>query len=292
MTLPVGFPLSNAGLKYINGLGISTGATNLLVNMAAGAARDSTNQDDIVLPSAVVINSAANGANGLDTGTLAASTFYYVYVIGSSLSANPETNVETQVSTIGGTTLNGIVLTETVVATPASTVANNPQPAGLLSLSATAPTLPTGYDMFRRVGAVLTDGASHILAFWQSISDSQSARTMYYDVGVQVLNAGASAAYAAVDLHTAVPAIAASNNLTNVIFDVIVTPTGAGNHANFRPTGSASVNGVAIMSGDAAGVAHEDSIVVPAAIAANVLSIDYKVVGTVTLNVAGYIDQL
>lgn len=68
----------------------------------------------------------ASGANGLDTGTLAASTWYYVWVI-----YNPTT---------------------------ATT-------AGLFSLSSTSPTLPSGYTFAARVGAVRTDssGSKYLL---------------------------------------------------------------------------------------------------------------------------------
>ena len=104
----VGFPMVNAGSLYINGLGISPGTTNVLVNVAAGAARDSTNQDDIVFGSSVIINSAVNGANGLDTGsaTLANNTFYYVFAIGSSLSSGQEiSNIQAVSTMASGTTI-------------------------------------------------------------------------------------------------------------------------------------------------------------------------------------------
>ncbi|HEY6020583.1 MAG TPA: hypothetical protein VIY48_12040, partial [Candidatus Paceibacterota bacterium] len=66
------------------------------------------------------INSAASGANGLDTGTLATSTWYSVWVIWN-----------------GNTT------------------------AGLISISATAPTMPSGYTHKARVGWVRTDGTAN-----------------------------------------------------------------------------------------------------------------------------------
>ena len=69
----------------------------------------------------LAINTAAAGANGLDAGSLAASTWYSVWVI-----RKPD-----------GTT------------------------AGLLSLSATAPTLPGGYTHKARVGWIRTDGTAN-----------------------------------------------------------------------------------------------------------------------------------
>lgn len=85
----------------------------------------------------LTINSATVGANGLDTGTLAASTFYYVFVINN------------------GTTT-----------------------AGLLSLSATAPTLPSGYTYFARVGAIYTDSSANKYP----LSFKQFGRSVQYTV--------------------------------------------------------------------------------------------------------------
>lgn len=279
----------NAGALYVNGLQMAW-ATNTTFTVNSGAARDHSNQNDIVLGSSVTVNAATNGINGLDTGSLANSTFYAVYLVGSSLSANPDVNIDTQVSATGGTVLNGTVVSTGAGFVPSYSVSNNPQPGVIISTNVTAPSLPVGYDMYRRIGFVLTDGAAHILAFWQV--GNGASRIMYYDALIQVLNAGNSAAFAAVDLHTAVPVTVANGFQAEVIFDVVVTPTGAGDKAAFRPTGSSSANGLAIMSGDAAGVAHEDTIQLPAAISAGVLKVDYKVTGTCTLNVAGYIDQL
>ncbi len=70
----------------------------------------------------LAINSTASGANGLDAGTLAAYTWYAVWVI---------YNLAT------GTA------------------------AGLLSTSATAPALPAGYTCKARVGWVRTDGSAN-----------------------------------------------------------------------------------------------------------------------------------
>lgn len=67
----------------------------------------------------VTINAATNGANGLDTGSLAANQEYYEYLISDG------TNI-----------------------------------AGILSLSATSPTMPTGYTMAQRYGAIKTDGSA------------------------------------------------------------------------------------------------------------------------------------
>lgn len=65
---------------------------------------------------------STTGANGLDTGTVANATWYYVFEIAKA----------------DGTK------------------------AGLLSTSATAPTMPSGYTYKARIGAVRTDGSAHL----------------------------------------------------------------------------------------------------------------------------------
>ena len=82
----------------------------------------------------VSIATGTSGANGLDTGAIAASTWYYVYVI---------YNVNTSTA------------------------------AGLISLSATAPTLPSGYTLYAAKGEVITDGSAHLLRTIQYGQDVQ-----------------------------------------------------------------------------------------------------------------------
>ena len=114
-------PIVNAGLKYANGLQLAW-ASDETITIAAGAARDSSNTNDIVLDASVTVSNIVSGANGLDTGSVAANTMYAVYLIGDS------TGYEST--------------------------------AGLLSTDASSPNLPGGYDMYRRIGWVLTDATS------------------------------------------------------------------------------------------------------------------------------------
>lgn len=83
------------------------------------------------------IDSATVGVNGLDTGTLVASTWYSAWVIWN------------------GTTT-----------------------AGLLSLSATAPTLPTGYTHKARVGWIRTDATANK----RPLSFVQAGRKVRYKI--------------------------------------------------------------------------------------------------------------
>lgn len=181
---------------YVNGLIVSNDATtpNTVLDIAAGACRDINNNMDMVL-SATTLNAAVNGANGLDTGSLAASKDYFVMVIGSSQ--------------------------------------NNQQPATLLSLSATAPTLPAGYDSWRVIAYVKTDGSSHFTLF--TIVGSDNARTLYWDTAVSVLSAGHATSLTAIDLTTAVPA---SLPVTPALIIAEFTPATAGHSVGFTPFGS------------------------------------------------------
>lgn len=241
--MAISTPMVNAGTKYIDGLQLAwlTGTT---MTVSAGAARNSSNLNDIILDATVTINTAVQGAGGLDIGAMANNTFYAVYAIADSYK-----NVPT---------------------------------SALISADLTQPLLPGDYDMYRRIGYVLTDGAAAILEFRQTgISND---RTMWYDAGIQELNAGASAVYAAVNIASSVPASA-----IEVIFDVILTPTGAADAVHLQPTGATAADGYAVLTGAVAGVVQRAPLRVPCNATP---SIDYKVVGTVTLNTRGYIDQL
>ena len=209
------YPQANAGLLYVNNLQLTwLSATTLSV--AAGAARDQNNINDIILGAPVVINAANNGANGLDSGALADSKFYAVIVVGDSTQNNPTC---AQLSLVVG---------------------NAAYKHGVLS-----PVLPGGYDMYRRIGYVLTDGSANILQFWQTGDDQ--ARKMYYDAPISVANVSSDAAtsYAEVNLSAAVPLV----GQTEVGLIVSYTPATAGNTLELAPMGSTSTIGLVKVSG-------------------------------------------
>lgn len=111
---------------------ILTAFKNLVCKQATADTAD-IDADSVLLKDAVgdvyeasnvnlTVDITVSGANGLDTGSEAASTWYYLFVI-----YNPETNTV----------------------------------AGLLSASFSAPTLPSGYTYFGLVGAIFnTSGSS------------------------------------------------------------------------------------------------------------------------------------
>ncbi len=154
-------PPVNAGELYLNGLQLSMFEDDFdkHVYVTRGAARNSTNINDIIIPSDTVLRIERSGLNGLDTGVITADTLYAVYAIGSS------------------------------VAAPGNGQSLSPYPAGtLLSKEFVRPYLPVGYDMFRRIGAILTDAAGNIVPFVQIGNDTN--RTMRYGVSFPLLTFG------------------------------------------------------------------------------------------------------
>lgn len=161
-------PIVNFGTKYADGLKVGfLDATHVFVD--PGAARDSTNTNDIILKSNIRIDITAIGANGLDTGTLTGATMYAVHLIGDSSGYNPT--------------------------------------AAMISLSATSPILPLGYDMFRRIGWMLTDAFSHVTLFNQ-YGDGKT-RTYYYDQPLLFFSGAHITTFLEVTLAASVPILAA-----------------------------------------------------------------------------------
>lgn len=121
-------PLPN----YLTGLTLSTAGGSATFGVATGFATDSTNASMMALGSAYTKTTSAwavGSANGaLDTGTIANSTWYHVFLIKR--------------------TDTGVVDV-------------------LVSLSATSPTLPTNYTLFRRIGSMLTNGSAQWVKFSQ-----------------------------------------------------------------------------------------------------------------------------
>lgn len=159
-TLDVTAAISAQGLwaprGYIDGMVCSNdGVTpNTKLDVAIGLCRDDTDAMCIRFTASKTIDCTTTGAGGLDTGALAASTWYYVFAIGKR---------------------------------------DGSAQAGLASTSSSSPTMPSGYVYKRRIGAFKTDASSHILAFSQvgdrfywaapfvdvNVSNLGTARTLY-----------------------------------------------------------------------------------------------------------------
>lgn len=161
---------------YIHGLGLSWVNTTT-IQIAPGVCSAAGNERyQMSLGSTQNVSSGSNGANGLDTGSVAANTTYHVFMIGDS------SGVESD--------------------------------AGLLSLSETSPTLPSGYDLQRRIGTVrCRSGAAEFHSFHQSGSDS--TRYMFFHSANEaghfdtvVVSVGTATSFTAANMGTLVPATA------------------------------------------------------------------------------------
>jgi hypothetical protein len=154
---------------YLSGLTLSTAGSSATFSVAAGMATDDTPKEYMSLGSSISKTTSAwavgtsNGA--LDTGAIANSTWYHVYLI-----KRPDTGVVD----------------------------------ALVSLSASAPTMPTNYTLKRRIGSMKTNGSAQWASFTQlgdeflwptSVNDVNAAtptsanRTLYtlsVPTGVQV----------------------------------------------------------------------------------------------------------
>jgi len=243
-------PIVNAGLSYVNQLQIRF-RTSKSVTLFSGAARNSTNIADIILSADTIVDSAIVGANGIDFGTFAANTFYAVYVIGDSRGYS--------------------------------------QTAGLFSLSPDAPIIPLNYDMFRRVGWVLTDGSANIISFVQS--GLNESRNYYYRSSINVLAAGTATVFTLVNIAAAIPPIVENSIIvtTEALVTINYTPASAGNTAQFS---FSTVLGISPIVQFGCGVAAPQfgTLTLPTFLR----EISYKVFAgdLVTLNVTGFTDYL
>ncbi len=165
-------PAEQQPFLYISGLALSNDATtpHSKLDVSAGQCRDSNDIIDMVYSTSTVINCGATGFNGLDTGSLAVSTFYKVYAIADSSNYNP----------------SGFIVT-----LQASTV----------------PLMPLGYDSLRLIGFFLTDSSGFILSFYMAAATAGNLRYIQYDapIAVTVTDSGTSSSYSAMDLSVAVP---------------------------------------------------------------------------------------
>jgi hypothetical protein len=112
--------------NYLTGLEFSTAGSSSTFSISAGSAMDGTNTRMMRLAAAISKTTGSwtvgNGNGALDTGTIANSTWYHAFEI-----MRPDTGVVDV----------------------------------LISLSATAPTLPANYTLFRHIFPLQTDGSGN-----------------------------------------------------------------------------------------------------------------------------------
>lgn len=245
---------------YIQGLQLSvaTPTAGTIICVAPGAARDSSNTIDMVVglqnyfgidnpalqflnyQPGLFVNSAVNGVNGLDTGTIAASTQYAVYLIGDSRNYN--------------------------------------NTAAVLSLTSnSAPIMPAGYDSYRLIGFWATNGSSQFVYSSNKPQNIAGLLTYSNSPAISVLSGGTATSFTAIDLTTnsAIP----TTTLQNVIVTLLVsfTPAAANDTVQFRPTGSSATGNLPTIVGVSAGIAQSQYIQVIAGVGSSKPEIDYKV---------------
>lgn len=181
------------------------------------------------------VDITASGVNGLDTGVEAPDTWYAVFVIGDSTNVNP--------------------------------------PAGLLSVSTDYPTLPAGYDSYRRIGWVRNGAAGDFLAFYQRGAGLD--RTYNYNVDralLLALSGGVATVFTTVPLGAFVPPTS-QFVIMNIGFDT----QNASDILDIRPTGSTVADPVVFVAEASATsgsrrITNLIEMVIPAT------SIDYQIV--------------
>ena len=138
----------SVNISYASVTSLTVNFGNLVVNSVAG------NSIAINNSSAYTLNLSTNSLpNGLDTGSLIASTYYYVFAIYNSTTSSVAT---------------------------------------LSSLSPTAPTLPTGYTYFRLIGLFRTNSSSQIDALYnqngRAVNLGQTANVVVTTQSTQASN--------------------------------------------------------------------------------------------------------
>lgn len=249
-------PIYSLPHLYISGMNISIASTTVLA-VAPGQCRDMNDNIDMaigfpnlqgnVYPATqyqnymppLFINSAINGINGLDQGTIAASTQYAIWIIGDSRGYNP----------VGA----------------------------LLSLTSNLyPLLPFGYDSLRLLGFIETDGSSHFVYATHEPQGMAAAVAYYLQPPISVLSGGNATTFTGVDLNSAVPTGALPNVIVELLVTFI--PLAIGDAIQIRPTGSTATAGLVVITGIAAGIAQTQYIQVIAGVNGSThASIDYEV---------------
>lgn len=180
---------------FVRDLEVSWGSVSEL-SVVAGSCRDSTNLYDMENPSSKSIDISLSGVGGLDTGSEAANTWYAVYLIGDSSEVNPV--------------------------------------AGMLSLSDSSPTLPLGYDIFRRLGWVRNNNSSDFFKFKQL--GNTNLKKVFYDEeqsALEILVNGAATTWTTINAGILVP-----NTSRLFIAHISMSMANWTEYAHFRETGS------------------------------------------------------
>ena len=235
---------------WVKGLDM-TFASVSTVSIEAGKCRDSADGFNIINTATRTADITTSGLNGLDTGTEAVSTWYALFIIDDSTGSNTE--------------------------------------GALLSLSSTAPTLPGGYDVFKRVGWVRNNASGDFIKFIQTRTND--FRKVFYDeeiTNLTVLSLGSATIYTGVSLAAFVPPTS-----LEPILALVIAPDDRGDFLEIRPTGSTMDNTTYKFNGiddkNNSGYGIQETI------CSNLQNIEYRVTQAsddASIGVVGYYDQL
>jgi len=200
----------------VQGMRLQYGSATTLT-VKAGTCRSQDNTNNLVMSTDLVLNTAVKGIGGLDTGTMANNSLYYIYVVGSSLQAEPV----------------GVICA----------LANN-----AVYPDVQTPAWPFNYDVCFRVGAFLTNGSAQILPFTQR--GNSTAPWMFYNTPIQIVTTGHGTTTTAVSLAGLIPPRA---TLIEVIGSI--TPNSAGNSISIgTPPTTFAIGSVASVAAGSTGI--------------------------------------
>jgi len=201
-------PIAGLPKNYVNGLEL-TRDSNSQVTIEIGDAKSKDDILDIELENKIQLDITKSGAGGLDTGSESASKWLATHILGKETDTTTGINTSTssfklinsaetfiaddvnvgdivfnivdgtqaKVNTIDSETQ--LTLDTDIFTGTGKTYIVGPKGIGILSLSETSPTLPTGYIYSRRVGYVRNDSTSNFISFFQHFNNR--TRKYFYD---------------------------------------------------------------------------------------------------------------
>ncbi len=181
--------------RYRRGF-LSKSLSTSTLEVGIGSCRNNTDVLNLELTAAATVDITTSGAGGLDTGSEAANTWYAIHVIGDTTGANAT--------------------------------------KGMLSLSATAPTMPAGYNAFRHVAWARNDSGSNLKKFRYHTEQYCHYNTDRTDQ--TALSAGSATSFTAVDCSAFVPPTA---NLAEI--SISWEPNSGASSVQMRPGGQGSI---------------------------------------------------
>lgn len=195
---------------YIAGniISLNSGTPLSQLDVSIGSSRDDTDVLNLITTGVLTIDFTTTGINALDTGVVTVDTFYALFIIGDTTGINT--------------------------------------PKTLASLSATTPTLPSGYNVKRRIGWWLTGfGSSNLVPMTQF--GKYNIREYVYAVAnsdTRVLSNGNATSFTVVDCSAFIPSTS-----TKGFFNWGFSDAVAGNSARVKVSGSSGNSPYRILPG-------------------------------------------